>query len=54
MHTTGIKFRADKTLIDIYERVEFASIEVIDSLDDLARLYYSSILFRNNGNCDNV
>jgi hypothetical protein len=27
---------------------------VIDSLDDLARLYYSSILFRNNGNCDNV
>jgi hypothetical protein len=53
-HTTSIKFRANKTLLDTYEHVKFVLIEEIDYSDDLAHLDYSSILFRISGNGDNI
>lgn len=36
IHTTGMKFRANKTLLDIYERVKFVLSEGTDCSDDLA------------------
>jgi hypothetical protein len=54
IHTTGMKFRANKALLDIYEQVKFVISEGTDYSDELAHLYYSSISFRISGNGDNI